>query len=91
MSPRKIRQYTIEDVQFIHRHYRTSTVAEMAAVLRLSLFQVNSIMADLRKTDSDLPPKKPRPTGPVKAYVASLGVRKTDTNPEPAPKKGKRR
>lgn len=73
LTPKRSRRFNTEDVGFVHKNYATMTAAEIAAERKLSLFQVNKIVAELRKAGIALPKKTPVRTNPVKAYVASIG------------------
>ena len=74
MTPKRSRRFTTEDVQFVHKNYANMTAADIATERKLSLFQVNKIVAELRKSGLQLPKKTPKRTNPVKAYVESLSA-----------------
>jgi len=73
MAQKRSRRFNVEDVEFVHNNYMEMTAAEIAASRKLSLFQINKIVSDLRKAGIELPRKSPRRVNPVKAYVANLG------------------
>jgi len=73
MTQKRSRRFTIKDVQFVHKHYSEMTAAEIASSRKLSLFQVNKIVSDLRKSGIDMPRKTPKRVNPVKAYIESIG------------------
>jgi|GEM_PF-5280432 len=82
------RRFTEKDVEFVHKSYSTMTAAEIAETKKLSLFQVNKIVADLRKNGIELPRKTPKRINPVKAYIASL---KSGAGEKTAGKRGRRK
>jgi len=82
MPRKRSRRITVEDVQYVHANYAAMTAAELASARKISLYQVNKIVADLRKAGVDLPEKKVKRTNPVAAYVETLGLeRKTKRGP----------
>ncbi|MBI5141512.1 MAG: MarR family transcriptional regulator [Nitrospirae bacterium] len=82
------RRFTEKDVEFVHTSYSAMTAAEIAAARKLSLFQVNKIVADLRKNGIDLPRKTPKRINPVKAYIESL---KSGAGVKPAVRKTRKK
>lgn len=87
MVQKRSRRFTIKDVQFVHKNYAEMTAAEIASARKLSLFQINKIVSDLRKSGIDMPRKTPKRVNPVKAYIESIG----STEKPKAKAKAKRR
>jgi len=83
----------MKDVEYVHKNYAEMTAGELAKARKLSLFQINKIVSDLRKAGVNLPKKSRKKANPVAAYVESLGagaVKKT-TRKKTAKKKTTRK
>jgi len=88
MAQKKSRRFTVKDVEYVHKNYAEKTAAEIATARKLSLFQINKIVSDLRKAGVDLPKKKVKRVNPVKQYVETLG---TSPKGRPRAKKTKKK
>ncbi len=90
MAQKRSRRFTIKDVQFVHKNYSEMTAAEIASAKKLSLFQINKIVSDLRKSGIDMPRKTPKRVNPVKAYIQSIGSTETPKTKTKAKKRGRK-
>ena len=85
MAGKRHRQYTADDVKFVHENYTKMTASEIAAKLGISKFQVSKIVSELRKY-IDLPKKTVRRQNPIVQYLKSKGL---NTEPKKKAKKKK--
>lgn len=93
MAQKRSRRLNVKDVEYVHKNYAEMTAGELANARKLSLFQINKIVSDLRKAGVDLPKKTRKRVNPVSAYVDSLGtqVTKKATRKKTAKKKATRK
>ena len=75
MAQKRSRRLNVKDVEYVHKNYAEMTAGELAKARKLSLFQINKIVSDLRKAGVNLPKKTRKKINPVSAYVDSLGTR----------------
>ncbi len=90
MTQKRSRRFTVKDVQFVHKNYAEMTAAEIASARKLSLFQINKIVSDLRKSGIDLPRKTPKRVNPVKAYIESISSTEKTKVKSKAKKRGRK-
>lgn len=75
------RRINIDDIKFVHKNYAKMTAMDVAAARAITLFQVNKIVADLRRNGVEIPKKTILRTGVMKQYMATLSVPKVKKSP----------